>query len=483
MVSITSYAYLWVYIVVQLGLHVYYRVIQTVGKENIPRTGGLIVVANHPNMVMDSLIAASHLNGRLDAHIWAKAPLFKGIMGPILRTLGVVPVRRRQDVTGEMSETDRLNELSLMFKESYTILDDGMVMVIHPEGTSETNARISHFKVGAARLALGYLQQTGKSVPIIPMGLNYTSKVNFRSAVLIKVGQPIYPALAEGEDINVAAEKLTRKVEAAIESCTINANTWEDMLILNTARQIYTAEYDLSLEDNVRIAQKFSQTYKEHRDLPEIIEVVQMVKTYQGHLQDLGLPDQFLSANYKKRLVFTQMIRSSLVIFASLILSFPGLILHSPLWLFGTFVANKGKYAEEIAQKKFGALLVFVPTLYFLVFVGTYFFLGWTSLFVAMVICPLFGWLHIMESMKGRAHYRSLSSLWVLWKTLLFNPAKLDKIRALRTKIGETIDAFARKNFKPEDLLLENRRKKTDNRILRDDPHSVVKVPENLKQD
>lgn len=53
-------------------------------------------------------------------------------------------------------------------------------------------------KPGAARVAIGYLQKTGtvlltllhlrkgRSVPIVPVGLNYTSKINFRSEVLIK---------------------------------------------------------------------------------------------------------------------------------------------------------------------------------------------------------------------------------------------------------------------------------------------------------
>lgn len=130
------------------------------GKNNIPKTGPIIVAASarfvfgcqltsdHPNMVLDSLVVACNMNGRMDGHFWAKAPLFKGVFGWILRQAGAVwkldsgspvheqvSVLRRQDLMGNFSEDDRLKFLDTMFEDSYKVLDIGHYLLIFPEGT------------------------------------------------------------------------------------------------------------------------------------------------------------------------------------------------------------------------------------------------------------------------------------------------------------------------------------------------------------
>src|SRR5829696_1518019 len=92
------------------------------GLENVPRSGPLIVVANHmsntdPPLVVGWLTPAV---GR-QMHILAKQSIFVGPLGWFLRSQGVTPVRSGG------SDIDA-------FRAAKAVLDRGEVLCIFPEG-------------------------------------------------------------------------------------------------------------------------------------------------------------------------------------------------------------------------------------------------------------------------------------------------------------------------------------------------------------
>ena len=154
--------------------------------DNIPATGGCIIVLNHVSHV-DPLTAA-HLvydHGRLP-HYLAKSGLFKNkALGAFFRAAGQIPVER-------MSK----NAVGA-FDAAVQAVHEGKCVVVYPEGTitRDPEGWPMTGKSGAARIAL----ETG--CPVIPVGqwgaqqllAPYAKKPDLypRKLVRMKVGEPI----------------------------------------------------------------------------------------------------------------------------------------------------------------------------------------------------------------------------------------------------------------------------------------------------
>lgn len=125
----------------------------TRGLENIPRTGGALVVLNHPSYI-DPIIDAIciHEYGRIP-RFFTKHTLWKiPVLGRVLDGAGQIPVFRGTSKAGES------------LRGADAALRDGKVVVIYPEGTltSDPDGWPGEGRTGVARLALA------NDVPIIP---------------------------------------------------------------------------------------------------------------------------------------------------------------------------------------------------------------------------------------------------------------------------------------------------------------------------
>ena len=124
------------------------------GHQHFPRTGGMIVAANHLSYAdWAAMSLFVHEAGRYPA-FWIKSSAFDvTLIGPFLRVLGQLPVRR-----GEA-------DAALVLKHSEQALAAGECVVIYPEGTATRDPDLWPMvaKTGVARLAL----TTG--APVIPV--------------------------------------------------------------------------------------------------------------------------------------------------------------------------------------------------------------------------------------------------------------------------------------------------------------------------
>src|SRR5688500_20289969 len=74
----------------------YYPRIEVTGGSLIPRTGPVLLVANHPNSLIDPVLLG--VAAQRPVRLMAKAPLFKiPIFGDVLRALVMVPADRGTD--------------------------------------------------------------------------------------------------------------------------------------------------------------------------------------------------------------------------------------------------------------------------------------------------------------------------------------------------------------------------------------------------
>ncbi|CAM4254143.1 lysophospholipid acyltransferase family protein [Nocardia ninae] len=145
------------------------------GLDHVPRTGPVIVAANHL-AVIDSLYLALVLPRRVT--FLAKQEYFTGtgLRGRFQRwffsATGQVPVDR----TGGSAAADALAAAT-------RILEAGGVWAIHPEGTRSPDGRIYRGRTGTLRVAMA----TG--APVIPVVLSGTDRVNPRGSRLPRFGK------------------------------------------------------------------------------------------------------------------------------------------------------------------------------------------------------------------------------------------------------------------------------------------------------
>lgn len=204
------------------GLRWYYRDIRVVGGERIPRTGPVIFAVNHPNALIDALVAASVVPRRI--RLTGKATLFHNpLLGAFLRAVGVVPLRRASDERNRLEADASPVRNAESFRALGDVLAMGGAMLIFPEGKSHSAPSIAPLKTGIARIALE--TRDVRRVPgllLVPLGLVFERKEEPRSRVLVQVGRPIAVDAFEASPDGDAVEGLTMLVEHGLRDVTLN---------------------------------------------------------------------------------------------------------------------------------------------------------------------------------------------------------------------------------------------------------------------
>ena len=152
------------------------------GSENIPRSGGAVLVSNHISYLDFIFNGLAALPQKRLVRFMAKESVFRHrISGPLMRAMKHIPVDRKN---GEAAYAHALDALK-----------SGEVVGVFPEATISQSFTLKGFKSGAVRLA----QEAG--VPLIPMAVWGTQRLwtkghprNFKRShtpITIRVGEEI----------------------------------------------------------------------------------------------------------------------------------------------------------------------------------------------------------------------------------------------------------------------------------------------------
>ncbi len=210
----------------RIALHWYYGDVIVQGRKFIPARGSVLVVANHPNALVDALLVGTTLERQV--LLTAKATLFEHpLLAPFLRVVGVVPLRRAKDeraVARTGASVSRNEDTFRLVVE--TLRREGVILVF-PEGISHDDATLAPLRSGAARMALQAYRAGALGLRILPIGLVFEEKERARSAVLVRVSEPIdlRAWLAEHQAGDPAA--LTREIDRKLRRVTLNFATAE----------------------------------------------------------------------------------------------------------------------------------------------------------------------------------------------------------------------------------------------------------------
>jgi 1-acyl-sn-glycerol-3-phosphate acyltransferase len=193
-----------------IALHWFYADIRVVGRYKVPEGGPLIIAANHPNALVDALIAGWILPRRLS--ITAKATLLENPFTAMLfRAVGIVPLRRAKDepkvATEDAPDPSRNREA---FRRIIDVLAHDGVVLIFPEGKSHGDKLLAPLKTGLARFAIEARdQRMVHGINILPLGFKFQDKGAPGSVVVAEFGDPI--ALDEWK--GGGAETLTAEIQ------------------------------------------------------------------------------------------------------------------------------------------------------------------------------------------------------------------------------------------------------------------------------
>jgi glycerol-3-phosphate O-acyltransferase/dihydroxyacetone phosphate acyltransferase len=209
----------------------------------IPSAGPVLLVANHPSGLIDPLVVT--VAARRPVRWLSKSTLvFHPWLGWLFRAAGCIPVYRRQDDPTQMERNAEA------FKAAVAALREGSVVAMFPEGISHHSPGLAPMKTGAARLALAAAAELQGALPIVPVGVIYRDAPTFRSAAGVFVGNPIgWEDLARRDpDDRAAAQELTERIGAGLESVTRDLASWADKAVVEHAAAVLAAQAPVAEE-------------------------------------------------------------------------------------------------------------------------------------------------------------------------------------------------------------------------------------------
>jgi len=383
---------------------VFYR-LERVGPE-LP-DGPVIIVTNHPNMLMDPLLALKGAGRRV--RILAKAPLFEiPVFASVLRSLDTLPLYRVQD------HPDQLQRNVVAFKEAVESLGRGETLLMFPEGRSHSEPALAPLKSGVARMALEAEDSSGwkLGVKVVPLGLTYHRKHRFRSRVVVGIGDAIDVVdwrQRYAEDRTAAARSLTTAVASALQQETLNLSDESDRRLIETADLIYARAQGLadwrereSLSDRLPRLRQFAEQFAWLRvsDPERWEELSGDLRNYARRLKELGGGDAEVPPRYVAGRVLRYVVREGAALGVTLPLAALGAIAwYVPFFLTGIVARLMKPPIETVATVKLLAGIVLYPLAY----------LGWIAVavwlggvlagIIVVVTLPLLGyaalrWLH-----------------------------------------------------------------------------------------
>lgn len=181
--------YNFVLVLLNVVLRLVFR-IEYVGRENMPKEGGVLLAVNHRSNwdpVFAGLGSPRHLR------FMAKKELFKNpIFGKLISSLGAFPVSRGSGDVGAV-------------RAAFKILKEGNVMLMFPEGHRMKNGQRGTVKRGAATIA-----QRCK-VPVVPMYIGGDYK--WMGKITVTIGKPLsfeeyYGQKLDNDELHMLSEKI-----------------------------------------------------------------------------------------------------------------------------------------------------------------------------------------------------------------------------------------------------------------------------------
>ncbi len=400
--------------VFSIALRIFFRRIEFVNSENIPENKGVIFVMNHQNGLIDPALVFFTVPRRIS--FLGKSTIFKmPVLGSIARAIEALPVYRQSDAPGETSKNQET------FRLCRELLEKNGAIAIFPEGISHNEPKLMPLKTGAARIALGAVSvgenRNSVDLEIVPLGLHYTNKTDFRSEAMLYFGKPfpVFPVeLNEnGEPKHEFVRQLTEQIEQSLREITINAESENEMRTAVIAEEIVGSVFvggdtKQTLNEKFEFLRKFVDLNEETS--PEGIELEKRLSEYDRKLRAVGIePEHLALPQHSRWIAVKYLIKKFRYLILALPLAIAGTILHFPAYKLSnvaTYFYGRHETRDVASTVKIMVGILFMPLTWLILAAIIDFYLGPRIAIISIPVSFVCGYaalrtLEELEEMRG----------------------------------------------------------------------------------
>jgi glycerol-3-phosphate O-acyltransferase/dihydroxyacetone phosphate acyltransferase len=252
---------------------------------------------------------------------------------------------------------------STLFKEAYRRLEDDGCICIFPEGTSHDRTEFIKLKAGIALMTLGAMSEAKcKPVRIVPVGLNYYKREEFRSEVVIEFGKPFEVPSEWAEEYKVnkreSTEKLLKEIEARMKAVTLTAPSYQELRSLFLVRKLYVPpEAKLTATQYNELCKRFSKGYEKLKEREDTQILIKKVNKYINELESTGINDhEVKKIDFNYVWIVRKSFWSFILFHIFLILCLPAIFILSP---FAYLIKKKAEKERLLVIKKLNSFYLF----------------------------------------------------------------------------------------------------------------------------
>lgn len=311
-------------LLIGIGVRLYYRQIKVKNAQFLEHQGPMIIIANHPNTLMDAWIIGQACSKPI--HFLAKGTFFNSPLKRwLLGSLNMIPINRQVD-----GDTQGVNN-NLSFEACYKVLEAGKTLVIFPEGNSVMERQLRELKTGTARIALE-VQKRNKgnlNLLIVPVGIFYSQAEKFRSSVFVNFGKGelVKESIDEDGSISLASKRLTARLRFLLEQVLVSTESAEQETLIEDLStillpfiQIKDVEGKAELMKEIKVKMEEIQLIQPYL-LDEIQQLAGSIKWKQAQLK---IKSDFLEKRFKSKSYLTKLTGSIFFV-----------LIGFPIFLFG----------------------------------------------------------------------------------------------------------------------------------------------------
>jgi len=175
--------YRFAYVLMWVTFRIFFRRVDVVGLEKLPKGKPVILIANHPASFLDAMVLAVFL--RRSLHFYVRGDIFSHpIAYRILTILHMIPIYSKEHGDGILEKNKRT------FDRGRKLLSKGKMLLVFPEGFSRLSKELVPLKKGAARVALqtafGDGQQSDLHIQAVAINYSWHGR---GASLFIRVGE------------------------------------------------------------------------------------------------------------------------------------------------------------------------------------------------------------------------------------------------------------------------------------------------------
>ncbi|MEZ4795981.1 MAG: lysophospholipid acyltransferase family protein [Flavobacteriaceae bacterium] len=220
---------LWLHSVrtyLRIGMFFYFKKVDVVGVDNVPKDTAVLLLANHQNALLDALLIATKC-GRFSYFLTRAAVFKKPMVSKLLKSLQMLPVYRIRDGWSNLTNNNAIFEMCT------EVLNKNEAVVIFPEGSHNLARRVRPLSKGFTRIVYDTLDKyPDLDIQLVPVGLNFVNAVGFPDSAAMYFGESISAQSFVSEDRNESVINLKERIKTELSELTTNIpeNNYHEIL-------------------------------------------------------------------------------------------------------------------------------------------------------------------------------------------------------------------------------------------------------------